>query len=169
MLRVDREHEPVEEAAALAGRAAEEPVELGREPDEAQIFGEGGGRAGRRAVDAAEARAVARRARRLEAGAEPVLAITALDRGRDREAAGAAVASHLGKLGPAQAAARREERERFEKIGLADAVLAGERHEPPRDRKVERRIGAEILQDQAVTRDVPERRRGERRGSRRRA
>ena len=55
VLGMDRQHEPVEEAAALAGRPAEQRVEVGRQPDEAQVFREGGGRGRRRAVDAAEA------------------------------------------------------------------------------------------------------------------
>ena len=47
VLGVDRQHQPVEEAAAVAGRAGEQPVEVGRQPDDAQMVGEGARRADR--------------------------------------------------------------------------------------------------------------------------
>ena len=53
MLAVDREHQPVEEAPPLGGRAHEQPVHRGRQPHHAQMIAEGGGRADRLAVDAA--------------------------------------------------------------------------------------------------------------------
>ena len=62
---------------------------------------------------------------------------------------GPGLARHLGEIGPAQAAARREQRQRLEQVGLAGAVLAGERDDAMLDREIERRVGAEILQDEA--------------------
>ena len=56
VLRIDREHEPVEKAAPVAGGAAKQRVEIGGQPDDAQVLGEGRGRGGRRAVDAADPR-----------------------------------------------------------------------------------------------------------------
>ena len=47
-----------------------------------------------------------------------------LDLDRQREAAGAADPRAFGELRPAQAAPGSEQRQRFEEIGLAGAVLA---------------------------------------------
>ena len=58
----------------------------------------------------------------------------------------AAFARHFGQFGAAQAPARREQRQGFEQIGLAGAVVAGERHHVGGDAQVERGIGAEIRQ-----------------------
>ena len=60
---VDRQHQAVEKAPPLGGRAVEQRVHRGRQPDHAQMIGEGRGRGDRLAVDAAFARA-ARRPRR---------------------------------------------------------------------------------------------------------
>ena len=60
MLGVDREHQPVEKAPALGGRPVEQPVHRRRQPDHAQMIGEGGRRGDRLAVDAAVARGAAR-------------------------------------------------------------------------------------------------------------
>ena len=127
VLGMDREHEPVEEAAALAGRPAEQRVEVGRQPDEAQVFREGGGRGRRRAVDAADAARPALGRRRFEAGAEAMLAESRVDEDRGRERARSRASRHLGEIGPPQTAARPEQRQRLEQVGLAGAVLAGER------------------------------------------
>jgi hypothetical protein len=146
---VDSKHEPVEKTTLLAGRAAEERVEVRRQPDDAHVLGEGG-RGGRGdAVDAEGAARPAVRIGRAQADAEAVLAIGRLKARRDREGAGSGPACHLGQLGPAQAAPGREQRQRFQKVGLADAVLADKRHEPPPHGEVERRIGTEVLQDEA--------------------
>ena len=56
MLGVDREHQPVEKTPALRGRAVEQRVHRGDQPDHAQMVGEGGGGGDRFAVDAALAR-----------------------------------------------------------------------------------------------------------------
>ncbi len=56
VLGIDGEHQPVEKAAALGGRAGKQPVHGRREPDDAQMIGEGGGRGDRLAIDAALAR-----------------------------------------------------------------------------------------------------------------
>ncbi len=55
---------------------------------------------------------------------------------------------HGGELGPAQAAARCEERERFEQIGLDSPVLADQSNDLALDRQIEGLVGTEVLQDQ---------------------
>ena len=60
MLGIDRQHQAVEEAPALGGRAGEQRVHRRHQPDHAQMIGEGRGRADRLAVDAAFARAARR-------------------------------------------------------------------------------------------------------------
>jgi hypothetical protein len=78
-----------------------------------------------------------------------MLAVRCVEGCGNGEGALARAARHLGEIGPAQPPAGREERERLDQIGLADAVVADERNEPPRHGKIERRIGAEILKDEA--------------------
>ena len=154
VLRIDREHQPVEEAAPVAGRAAEQRVEVGRQPDDAQVLGEGGRRGDRRAVDPAQARRAAVGARRLDAGAEAVLAV-AVCRGRSTpRRSPARPRGPCRPVPPGAAAARHEQRDGFEHVGLAGPVLADERHERRR-REVERRVGAEILEDQAGDAGAP--------------
>ena len=53
MLGVDREHQAIEEAPALGRRAGEQRVHRRHQPDDAQMIGEGRGRADRLAVDPA--------------------------------------------------------------------------------------------------------------------
>ncbi len=137
VLAVDREHDAVEEAAALGRRAGEEPVHGGRQPDDAQVVGEAlGGRHGR-AIDAASARGRRPRAGEFEAGAElrgRDFAGRILDLDRDGPAATAAVPRAVGEFRPAETAARGEEGQGLEQVGLAGAVEAGERHGRPRER-----------------------------------
>ena len=56
MLRIDREHQAIEETAALGGRAVEQRVHGRHQPHHAQVVGEGRRRGHRFAVDAAFAR-----------------------------------------------------------------------------------------------------------------
>ena len=116
----------VEEATPLAGGAEEQPVHGGGQPDDADMVGEGGGRAHRHAVDAALARAGLRIAA-VDACAEHRLVIGSLDGGADCPAAIAPVMGGLGEGGAPQAATGGEEGERLEHIGLAGAILADER------------------------------------------
>ena len=69
---------------------------------------------------------------------------------RDRERARPRRCAPIdGELGPAQAASGREQRQGFDEVGLAGAVLADERHQAARHLEVERGVGAEIGQREA--------------------
>ena len=71
MLGIDRQHQAIEEAAPLRRRPREQLVHRRHQPDHPQMVGEGGRRADRLAVDAAEAGARrGLRRGRLDAGAE---------------------------------------------------------------------------------------------------
>ena len=85
VLGIDRQHEPVEEAAALGGRAIEQPIHGRDEPDDAQVIGESRRRRDRLAVDAALAgdRRVLGGGR-LDPGAEARQAERAVDISRHR-------------------------------------------------------------------------------------
>ena len=61
---------------------------------------------------------------RFPAGAQLMSLAVLLDFDRQREAAGAADPRAFRELRPASAASRGEQRQRFEEIGLAGAVLA---------------------------------------------
>ena len=96
VLRIDREHEPVEETPPLARRPGEQPVHRRRQPDEAQMVGEGARRGDGRAVDAVEPLAPPVGAGSSPTPSWPPLAVL-LDLDRDREAAGAADARAGGE------------------------------------------------------------------------
>ena len=81
-----------------------------------------------------------------------MVAVAGLDGDRDREGAGPRPPRHVGQLGAPEAAAGHQQGQRFEQVGLADAVLADEGDERRRDREVEVRVGAEGLEDE--TRDA---------------
>ena len=93
-------------------------------------------------------RSGAPRVARVETDAELAGAPLVLDLDRDREAARPADARASGELGAAQAAARREQRQRLEQIGLAGAVLAAKDDQRALEREVERRVGAEVAEHQ---------------------
>ena len=142
MLGVDGEHEAVEKLAPLASGAAEQGVHRRRQPDEAQVIGKGARGADGGAVDAVEPLAP------FEPEAHRADLALLLHFDGDREAAGAVEAGAIGKLRPPEAASGREQRKRLQKVGLAGAVLADEGDETGLESHVERRIGAEIAQDQ---------------------
>ncbi len=136
---IEREHEAVEEAAAVAGGAGEEAVHRGRQPDHPGMFGQGIG-ALWRAVDAHLPAGLAGD----QAGADADVADGPLHGGRDGEAAGSAVAGHVGEGGPAQAPSRSEQRQGFQQIGLAGAVVADEGDGAPAEDQGPVRVVAEI-------------------------
>jgi hypothetical protein len=78
-----------------------------------------------------------------------MLAIGRVDSRRNSERAGAGTTRHLGEIGAAQAAARREQGQGFEEVGLADAVLPDQRHEPAGHGKVKHRVGTKVLENKA--------------------
>jgi class 3 adenylate cyclase/tetratricopeptide (TPR) repeat protein len=153
---IDDDDESIEEAPPLARRAQEELVHRRRLPDEAQMIGERTGRRRRRTIDAEAARLLVVVVGRVEADAKLDAMASCLDLDRDGEAAAAADPRALGELGPPEAATGREQRQRLKDVGLAGAVLTGEHDHARVEREIERRVGAEIGEDQP-----PHRRRGE--------
>ena len=148
---IHRQHDTVKEAAPLGRGAAEQAVHGGREPHYTEILGEslGGGHDG--PVDAAAPGRHARRVGRIDPGADlvqPVLVLLA-EFDRDGPAARAALAREVARLRAPQPPAGREHGQGFEQVGLPGAVLAGECHHGPADAHIERRVGAEVGQDQA--------------------
>ena len=148
----DGQHEPVEEAAAVAGGTHEELVHRRRQPGDAQPFHHVVG-CGRRAVDAHPPPdlGLARRAGR--AGADLPALAGAAQRRMDRKARAGRLVGHVGIGGTPQSAARREQRNRLQQIGLAGAVLAGQHDEPGVEVDRERRIIAEARQLQPFDED----------------
>ena len=146
---IDREHEPIEEAAAVAARPAKQAVEVRSQPDHAQEFREGDRRGRAGPVDPAQPADAAVEARRLASGAEAMLAAVACQGQGDGEASGTLLARHRGEFGPAQAPAGGEQGDGFEDVGLAGPVLAHERDEARRQRQVEVGVVAEVAGGQA--------------------
>ena len=135
------EHEPVEKAPAVAGRPAEQTIEIRRQPDQPQMLGESRGASGD-AVDPGDAGAPALGIRLAQPGAETGPVIGEGD--GSRKAARPALAGHGRKIGAPQPPTRGKQRERLEDIGLAGAVLAAQRDNAARDGQLERGVGAEI-------------------------
>jgi len=109
--------------------------------DQVLMIGEGAGTGCVAVVDAADA---ARRIFRRRADAEAPLVLAAVDARIDGPAAGAADARQFLKLGAAHAAARADQRDRFEDVGLAGAVGTDDRRRTAIERDVGARIGAEV-------------------------
>ncbi len=85
----------------------------------------------------------------FRAGADIHLALHALQRREDGEAAIAASARHVAIGGAAQAAAGRQEGDRFHEIGLARPVLPRQHDMPAVERQRQTRIIAEIRELEA--------------------
>ena len=143
--RIDRQHQPVEKAPSLARRFEEQAIHRRREPDNAQMVGEGARRGDGRAVDAADPNGRLDARLPLQPGSKLTGGGLILDEDRGRKAAGAADARALAKRSPAQPASWRKKRQRFEEIGLARAVLPDQRDDRPFRRQIERLIGAEVV------------------------
>ena len=131
MLRVDREHQPVEEAAALGRRAVEQRVHRRREPDHAQVV-----RKGSRRGDASRSMRHLRvrgTIHRLPADRCRCRALRdrACLRFRLKPPRRRRLPKRRALPGRApQSAAGRKQRNRFDQVGLAGAVGAGEHHRP---------------------------------------
>ena len=139
---IDRQHQPVQKAPPVPGRAGKKAIHGGRQPDEAQMVREGPGRADGGAVNAATPGGAA--VRRLDARAQLDQIAIALQLKRGRPAARAADAGEIAEVSPSQPAPGGEHGEGFEHIGLARPVLPGERDERRLHLEVEGGIGAEI-------------------------
>ncbi len=122
-LGLERQHQPVEEAPPLARAAGEQPVHRRRQPQRPTAIRD-------------------RRVHRCRGAVDPHLppfgsagegpgADFASHRARaaTAEAAAAALPRHLAERRAAQTASRREQRDRFEQVGLARAVLAEQQDE----------------------------------------
>ena len=157
VIGVDRQHQPVEKPAPFARRTDEQPVHGRRQPDEAEVIGEGARRGDRRAVDAVEPLARLVAVARLEADAELMDRAFVLDLDRDRKAAASADPRAGCELGAAQAAAGGEQRQGLEQIGLAGAVLAAEDDQRALQRQVEAHIGAKVAEHQPARHGAPAR------------
>ncbi len=133
MLGIDAERQAVDEAPPVSGGAREQSVHRRRQPDDLQPIAEG---ARRRDGETVHAKAPALN------GLEPMTELNEmtvrLELDRNAEAARSFLASAVLAFGAPQTAPRREHRERFEEIGLAGAVLAGQSHEALGEADVER-------------------------------
>ncbi|QYU67885.1 hypothetical protein J4558_23955 [Leptolyngbya sp. 15MV] len=146
-------HQPIEEPAPARCALLEQPVHLGRQPDRSGTVDQVRAGLQRGAVQAPFAARVrplfAHGAGRDLAG--PVGRLEATPGGPWPAARGSSPAD-LGRLRATQAATRAEQADRFEQIGLPDAVLAGNDHDAARHTPVERGVGAEI--GEAQTREL---------------
>ena len=124
VIGVDREHEAVEEPPPLGRRPGEQGIHRRRQPDDPHVVAERARGGDGRPVDAVEPLGFVASGAALPARAELVGLAVLLDFGGERKAAGAADPRAFRKLRPAQPAPGREQRQRFEEIGLARAVLA---------------------------------------------
>ena len=149
VLRVDREHQPVEETAPFGRRSCEQLIHLRRQPHDAQVIGEGRGGADRLPVDAALAQRAFLGAG-LDAGAERRQPERAFDLGRHRPRAVALIVGDIVERRAAQAASGRQKRDRLDAIGLAGAVRADQHHRPVRSMDARGAVAAEIGQRQAA-------------------
>jgi hypothetical protein len=150
VIGVDRQHKPVEKAAAVARRAREQAVHGRRQPNEAQMVGEGARRGDGGAIDAAFASGGGEALGGLQPRAELGEAVGALQLDRDGEAAAPACPRHIGEIGAAQSAALREQRQGLDEIGLAGAIVAGQRGHGRVEAQIEGGVGAEIAEHDAT-------------------
>ena len=151
VLAVDRQNDAIEKAAPFRRASGEEAIHGGREPHHPEMVGEALGRGDGRAIDAAFSARRTKAVAGVEARAELHLRqdfAAVLEFQRNGPAAGAALARAIGKLRAAQAAAWREERQGFEQVRLAGSVMPGQHHGGTGQREVERRVGAEIAQNE---------------------
>ena len=136
MLGVDREHQPVEKAPPLRAGPANSRSIAGVSQTTRRWSAKAAAEAtGSRSMrHSARARRGLRR-RRLDAGAERREAERAFDLGRDRPGAVAFGERDLLERGAAQAAARRQKRDRLDQIGLAGAVRPDQHDQAARRRR----------------------------------
>jgi hypothetical protein len=154
MGRIEAVNQPVQEAPAIACPIEEQPIHLGRQPHQRQPLGE------RRLAflegavdlhDPAFRSALGRR--RVATGADLGLGSGAIDQPRGHRPGSRRhgrgfhrTPLDLGQFRPAQAPARRQERDRLEEIGLARPVGPGQHHGPRIDLEHGLAIAAELGQ-----------------------
>ncbi len=157
MARLEAQHQPVEEAPPPA-RAFDEKAIHGRgQPDHLHDVAQIGGAACFHAVQPHMAFLAAIRPQR-QSRTNFMLGAAARHRRRHRPQRG--IGSHrpladmLGQFRPAQAAARRQQGDRIQDVGLAGAVRSRQHHRRARQRQRAGRIGAKIAQPQLCDRQL---------------
>ena len=150
MLRVDRENQPVEEAASFGGGTIEERVHGRRQPYDAQVIAKCCRRPDALAVDATAARGRGfLTCGRLDARAQCRKSEHAFDFGGDGPCTVALGESQFFHCRAAQSAARRKERNCLYQIGFAGAVGPRQHHRPGAvERNLRGVIAAEVSQRQ---------------------
>ena len=149
VLGVGRQHQAIQELAALRRGAGKQAIHRRHQPEDAQMIGERG-RRHRFAVDAAFARDVLVIRRRFDAGAQHGDAKAAFDFRRYRPRSVALAESHFFHRRVAQAAAGAEDGDRFQHVGLAGAVRANQHDRSIADVDACRVVAAEVGQGQAA-------------------
>ena len=142
MTRMKRQGETIEEAPATAGAVEEQPVHRRRQPDDREMIGQSIGGRG----DPADPHLPPVGRIRADAGAQH----HAIHLRRDAEAAAAILPRHRPQCRAAQPPAGRQHRYRFQYVGLACAIVAGQQDEwlVGHDQRV--RMVAEITQGEAA-------------------
>src|SRR5579885_977765 len=123
MFRVDSEHKAIEKASTFGGSPGEQRIHRRHQPDHTEMVGEGCGRGDRLAIDATFALDYAVAGRPLDAGAKGCESERAVDLGGDGPRAVPFAESDLIESGPAQSTPWGKERDRFDQVGFAGAVL----------------------------------------------
>ena len=136
---VDRQHQAVEKASPARGALGEQPVHGRGEPEQAQMLPQRILVAQRLTVgQGAAAQGVA-----VVAGLDLARAEMPVDIGAQTKCA-AVAAVDLGELGAPQAAARAQERDRLQQVGLAGSIVAMQHDRP----------GARVQRDMGVVAEV---------------
>ena len=152
MLGVDREHQPIEEAPAFRSRSGEQPVHRRRQPDDAQVIGEGGRRSDRLAVDTAEPRgarlaSMRRASMPVPSVARPSAPSTSAATAQEPSPSLNATSSSVARRSPRPGA-----RNEIASIRLVlPAPFGPDQHDRPvAERELRRAVAAEIGQRQAA-------------------
>jgi len=144
MARLQREHQPIEEATAVAGRADEQPIHGGCQPKYGKPLAQGIHRS-RRGIDPDLS---ALRGERLRTGADLDIA----EPRRDGEPASAADPSHLRQGRSPEATTWTEKRNGLEQVGLAGPILSGQQDEAPAGLNQRRFVRAKIGEGETADR-----------------
>ncbi len=155
MARIERGHEPVEEAPARRSGIEEQPVHLRGQPEQREPLGKPAQAALGRSVDAQQAPfAGILLDGCIAAGADLAFAVGPVETHGDGPgsgilAGGGIAAVDIAEAGLAQAAAGGEEGKRFQQVGLAGAVRPAQHHRPVIGFQGRLAIAAEIADGEA--------------------
>ena len=142
-----RPDQPVEEAAAPGQALLEQPIHLWGQPDSGDAGGDLGLAARRGAVEPKHS--AVRRSFGRCAGADVHLAFSSGEAAGDRPATGPPMPREIGGSGTTQTAARHQQRDRLQQIGLAAAIGSKQYGNAGRRTPGERRVITEVGQRQA--------------------